>query len=160
MNKNALYLAIFGILCVLAGLLVGVNLTKRPALSWFAPERMSFRERAEHFMGYGLRHPGKTRAEGFVEMLSAKLNLSPEQKEKITKILEDTRLKIDELGKNMRNAITEIKQESDKQIMDILTPQQQEKFKALKRDWGFKRAKEKRMPYRMQPKKESASPQG
>jgi len=135
MNKNALYLAIFGVLCALAGVLVGTNITKRPNMPWHGPQRPDFAEKAERFMGYGPRHPGERRDGGPIEMLSVRLNLSEEQRAKVTKILEKSRQEIESIGKNIRNAITEIKEKGDKQIMGILTPQQQEKFKALQKEF-------------------------
>jgi len=134
MNKNAIYLAVFAALCVLAGVLVGASITRSPNLLRPGPQRSAFRERAERFMGYGPRHYGNRRGgEGPVKMLTVKLGLDEEQKTKVTQILEKTRQEIEEVGKNVRSAITEIKEKSDKQIMDILTPQQQEKFKALQK---------------------------
>jgi len=130
------YLAVFAALCVLAGVLVGASITKRPNLPWYAPERPDFGEMAERFMRYGPRQPGERRG-GYspIEMLTAKLDLSAEQKAKVLEILEKTRQEIDEVGKNVRSAITEIREKGNKQIMDILTLQQQEKFKALQKEF-------------------------
>lgn len=136
MNKNTVYLAVFVVLCVLAGVLVGASITRRPNLPWPGPERPSFRERAERFMGYGPRQPRERRGgDSPIEMLTIKLNLSQEQKAKVTEILEKTRQEIDEVGENVRSAIAEIKEKSNRQIMAILTPQQQEKFKALQKEF-------------------------
>lgn len=133
MDKNVVYVAVFGVLCVLAGVLVGAGIAKKAGLPWPGPsERRHFAEKAERFMGYGPREPGERRGgDGSIEMLTTKLNLSGEQKARVTEILEKTRQEIDKLGKNIRSAIAELKEKDDKQIMDILTPQQQEKFKAL-----------------------------
>ncbi|MFA5090001.1 MAG: hypothetical protein WC510_03055 [Candidatus Omnitrophota bacterium] len=137
MNKNAVYLAVFAALCVLTGVLVGANITKRSNLPWSGPERPGFRERAERFMGYRPRGPGERMGGGGpIEMLTAKLGLSVEQKAKVTDILEKTRQEIDEVGKNIRSSIDQIKEKSDKQIMSILTPEQQEKFKALQKEFS------------------------
>jgi Spy/CpxP family protein refolding chaperone len=137
MNKNAVYLSVFAALCVLAGVLVGASITKRPNLPWPGPQGPDFRERAERFMGYGQREPQDRRGGGGpIEMLTAKLGLSAKQQAKVTEILEKRRQEIDELGKNVRSAIAEIREKGDKLIMDILTPQQQEKFKALQRGYG------------------------
>ena len=135
MNKNAVYLAIFAALCVLAGVLVGASITRRASLPWHGPGRENFAERAEHFMGQWPKPEG-----GPVEMFTVKLGLSAEQKVKVTEILEKARQEIEEVGKNVRSAIIQIKEKGDKQIMDILTPQQQKKFKALQKEfekkWG------------------------
>jgi len=39
---------------------------------------------------------------------------------------------MEDLGKNLRQQIAEVKDSADKEIWEILNPQQQEKFKALK----------------------------
>ena len=138
MNKNAVYLAIFAALCVLAGVLVGANITRRPNLPWSGPGGPSFREKAEHFMGYGSREPREKMCGGGgpIEMFTARLSLNQEQKAKVADILEKTRQEIDAVGKNIRSAIDQIKEKGDKEIMSILTPEQQEKFKALQREFG------------------------
>lgn len=132
MNKNALYLAVFAVLCVLAGVLAGAGITRRTNLPGPRSDRPNFAEKAERFMGYEQRHPDRDRNDGGpIEMLTARLDLNAEQKVKVMEILEKTRQEIEETGKNIRSAINEIREKSDKQIMAILTPQQQEKFKAL-----------------------------
>lgn len=138
MNKNVVYVAVFAVLCVLAGVLVGAGIAKKAKLHGPYSERLSFAQKAEHFMGRGQRwHGAKKGGAGRLEMLTDKLGLSKEQKTKIKDILEKTRQEIDAVGKNIRSAIVEIKDKTDKQIMDILTSEQQEKFKALQKE--FKR---------------------
>ncbi|OGX24586.1 MAG: hypothetical protein A2Y03_10210 [Omnitrophica WOR_2 bacterium GWF2_38_59] len=137
MNKNEMYIAVFGVLCVLAGVIVGVGIAKKLNLPWSpGPQGPHFAERAEHFMGYSQKGPKDKRyGGGPLEMLSDRLSLNAEQKTKVSEILEKTRQEIDEVGKNVRNTIDEVREKSDKQIMDILTPQQQEKFKALQEEF-------------------------
>ena len=55
MNKNAVYLAIFGVLCVLVGVVVGAAIVRNTSFPYFGPERPSFAKRAEHFMWHGPR---------------------------------------------------------------------------------------------------------
>jgi len=160
MNKNALYLAIFGILCVLAGVLVGANIGQRSNMLWSGKQRPHFREHAEYLMGYGQNHvSGKRFGEKFTGMLIDKLSLDNEQKTKVTQILDDTRLKIDEVGKNVRSSIVEIRQNADKQIMEILTPEQQDKFKSMQEEFqkkhGFRKTMKKHNKYMGQIKNEA-----
>ena len=134
MNKNAVYLAVFAALCLLAGVLVGASISKRPNLAWTGPIKPDFRARAERFMGYGPRNlRNRKPGDGFAQLLAVKLGLNAEQKAKVKEILENMRQQIDEVGKNLRSSIAGIKDKGDKQIMDILTPEQQEKFKALQK---------------------------
>lgn len=133
MDKNVMYVSTFGVLCVLAGVLVGAGIAKKSDLPWPPdPGRPHFAERAQHFMGCPLGGPGDRKGgSGPLEMLSEKLGLSAEQKTKIAEILEKTRQEIEEIGKNVRTSIDEVRKKGDKQIMDILDPQQQVKFKEL-----------------------------
>jgi Spy/CpxP family protein refolding chaperone len=59
------------------------------------------------------------------------LNLSPEQQVKIKEIMERTRSEMEKIGKDIRASINEIRQKNEKEIMGILTIEQQEKFKAM-----------------------------
>jgi Spy/CpxP family protein refolding chaperone len=134
MNKNSVYLAVFAVLCVLAGVLMGASITKHQKLTADNFGRQDFRRKAERSMGYGSRESKDKRRGGPIEMLSAKLELSAEQKVKVTQILEEARQGIDEAGKDIRSAITRIKEKGDQEIMAILTPAQQEKFKELQQE--------------------------
>ncbi|MBI5050213.1 MAG: hypothetical protein HZC11_04890 [Nitrospirae bacterium] len=88
-------------------------------------------------MGYGPRGPGERMGGGGpIEMLTAKLDLNQEQKVRVVSILKKTQRAIDDVGKNIRSAIDQIREKSDKEIMSILTPEQQEKFKALQREFS------------------------
>jgi len=132
MNKNTVYIAVFAVLCVLAGALVGASIVKTILL----PPGRDFAGRAEHFMRPWPEGPGEMeRHDGLFDVLTNKLNLDENQKVKIKEILEKTRREIDDVGKNVRNAISGIKHKTDKQIMEVLTPDQQEKFKRLINDF-------------------------
>ena len=148
MNRDALYVAILTVLCILVGVLIGAGITSKTNLPWPYPGRPSFTERAEHFMGMGPkgpfgRGPGVRGGEGLFKMLADKLDLNREQEGKVKDILDKTRQEIDKVGESVRGAMNGIKEKSDKEIMDILTPQQQEKFKELcKNKWIFRKSEE------------------
>jgi Spy/CpxP family protein refolding chaperone len=136
MDKNGVYLSIFAVLCVLAGVLVGASITKGPRMPFGGEGRMDFRRNAEHFMRGGHDRHEWGMGEGPLEMLTMKLSLSPDQKTKVEQILEKTRQEIDEVGKNVRTSLDQIREKSDKEITTILTPQQQERFKALQKEFA------------------------
>jgi len=134
MNKNAVYLAIFGVLCVLTGVAVGAGIARKADLSYFNRKRPSFVKKAERFMWHrpkGLRSKLKRGKNGLFAMLADELNLDQDQRIKVKEILEQARQEIDKAGEGLRSAITEIKEKSDKQIMSQLNPQQQEKFRKI-----------------------------
>lgn len=143
MNKNAVYLAVFGVLCVLAGVVAGAVVTKKTGFPCIGPDRPDFARKAERFMWQGpkglgqkgpremlRREPGRNK-DFLLSMLVERLDLNPEQQVKVGAILEKTRQNIEEVGEKIRSSITDIKKESDEQIMTILTPDQQEVFKGL-----------------------------
>jgi hypothetical protein len=129
MNKNTIYLAIFTVLCILAGALAGITVARQVCPRGPDMGRPRFAEKAERFMRRGpdRGEPG----EWLFRMFAERLELDKDQQAKVQNILEKMRQDIDEVGKSVRNALDEIKNVSDKQIMDILTPAQQEKFKVI-----------------------------
>jgi len=139
MNKNVAYVAAFGVLCTLAGVLVGASIAGRERSPWRGREKSGFAQRAEHFMGYGHRQGEEGKGGRLLEMLTAKLNLNQEQKEKVKQILEATRQEIEAAGKNIRGAIDAIKEKGDTQIMKVLTPAQQEQYKELQKKFQERR---------------------
>ena len=134
MNKNAVYLAVFGVLCVLAGVVVGAGIVKKVNLPFFNPERPNFTKRAERVMWHrskDLRAKKERGKDRLFTMLNIKLELDQDQQVKVKEIIEQNRQEISQVGEDVRNAINNIKKKGDQQIMDVLNPQQQEKFRAL-----------------------------
>lgn len=130
MNRNAVYVAVFAVLCVLAGVLVGAGIVKKVACPGFGPPGgPNFAMRAERFMGRG--PGGRFGGASPVKMLADRLDLDKEQEAEVEKILEGSRQEIDRLGEDVRYTIDKIKSEGDEGIMKILDPAQQEKFMAL-----------------------------
>ncbi len=111
MKKEMMFISLFGILCVLAGVFVGAGIVKNLTLNPpVAPEGALFL------------------------LMEKKLNLSEEQKDKIKVILESMRHEIDMLGESVRGTIKDLKMKSDKEIMAVLTPDQQKSFEMLIKD--------------------------
>lgn len=130
MNRSAVYVAVFAVLCVLAGVLVGAGIVKKVACPGFGPPGgPNFAMRAERFMGRG--PGGRFGGSNPVEMLADRLDLDKEQAAEVEKILEESRREIDKLGEDVRYTIDKIKNEGDERIMKILDPEQQEKFTKL-----------------------------
>jgi Spy/CpxP family protein refolding chaperone len=179
MNKNMVYVVILAVSCTLAGVVVGAGIAKKTNLPWPCPGRPSFTDRAESFMQHGPRgmrdgHFGKHGPRGFQDnggkeifkMLSDKLSLNNDQQAKVREVLEKTRQEIDKVGKDVRDAMAEIKEKSDKQIMEVLNVEQQKKFKILidefKKKCGLDFSKERRGPmrrYNQRPGEELPPPQ-
>jgi Spy/CpxP family protein refolding chaperone len=133
MNKDRLYIAVFAVLCVLAGVVVGAGIAKKSEFPFRGTQgKHSFSQKAERFMGQGMAERGDRKdGGGLLELLSSKLDLSEDQKDKVKVIADGARQEIDTVGKELRASMEEIRKRCDKQIADILTPEQQVKFKAL-----------------------------
>ncbi|MCK9595184.1 MAG: hypothetical protein PHH68_05110 [Candidatus Omnitrophica bacterium] len=140
MKKEVFYVAVFGVLCVLAGVLFGAGIVKRGSFPvGHRPGGASFAERSERFAGKGLAALRAKKGRDILEKIAVDLALNVEQKERIKGILENSRQEIDKIGDNMRGSINEIREKSDKRIMAILDPEQQEKFKSLLKKHGMDR---------------------
>jgi len=80
-----------------------------------------------------------------IEKLTKSLNLTKEQADKISAITKDGWEKIKLEHKSMKERVQQIRQDVDKQIESLLTPEQLEKFKQLKqkaekkKEMGFRR---------------------
>jgi Spy/CpxP family protein refolding chaperone len=84
--------------------------------------------------------PAHGRAERELQRMSARLNLSEEQKARILPILQERNKQLDDLRANSslpqgeaRAKATEIRKSARQQIDQILTPEQREKQKAMRR---------------------------
>lgn len=84
---------------------------------------------------------GRMRGEQWLKDLKEKLSLTDEQYKQVDKILkkmseeiEDARLFMQGDREQMRTAIREAMERSDKEIQKLLTPDQQTKFEELKKE--------------------------
>jgi Spy/CpxP family protein refolding chaperone len=85
-------------------------------------------------------HPARGRAERELQRMSARLNLTEEQKAKILPILQERNKQLDDLRANSslpqgeaRAKAREIRKSARQQIAHILTPEQREKERAMRR---------------------------
>jgi len=79
--------------------------------------------------------------EGRLQRLCQELELSKEQEEKVSQIMKKGWERIQKEMKKMKERVLAIKKDGDRQIEKLLTTEQLEKFKELKKEKG-KRMKE------------------
>jgi len=79
--------------------------------------------------------------EGRLQRLCQELELSKEQEEKVSQIMKKGWERIQKEMKKMKERVLAIKKDGDRQIEKLLTTEQLEKFKELKKEKG-KRIKE------------------
>jgi len=135
MNKNVISIAIFAVLCTLAGVLVGAGITRKADLPWAGPQGRYSMDGPGHMMMRGPGDMKERRGDGMLQMLAERLGLDDAQKAKVKEIVEKASQDMNKVGEGVRSAIADIKEKSDKQIMAILTPGQQEKFKAMQEEF-------------------------
>ncbi|HEX5735608.1 MAG TPA: periplasmic heavy metal sensor [Blastocatellia bacterium] len=62
------------------------------------------------------------------------LNLTPEQKSEVEKILEDARAQLIEIRKESGPKFREVREQTDERLRAVLTPEQWEQFQQIKRE--------------------------
>ncbi|MDD5504639.1 MAG: hypothetical protein PHV77_04930 [Candidatus Omnitrophica bacterium] len=142
MNKDIVYVSVFGVLCALAGVLVGAGITSRLDLGGHFPQKAGFSEKARRFMWqYQDKMPQAPdkREDRLFAMLTTRLGLDRDQQIRVKVILDKTRRQIDAISRDVRSSILVVKDGSDKEIMDILTSQQQAEFRKLLKEFDRRR---------------------
>ena len=104
---------------------------------------------ADHLDSMGHKHwggPGKFR-EKMMNRFTSELKLDAQQQEKVGKIMEDTRLKIDTFRQQTQPQFESVKKEAQSEIRALLNPGQQVKFDQLsvkmeerRKQWRAKKA--------------------
>jgi Spy/CpxP family protein refolding chaperone len=71
----------------------------------------------------------------FVQDLTRQLKLTDQQARELTRIMNDSRKKYDQLHSQVRPQFEALRNETDDEIRQILTPDQVSKFNELVREW-------------------------
>ncbi|HBU07933.1 MAG: hypothetical protein A2Y42_01130 [Omnitrophica WOR_2 bacterium GWB2_45_9] len=125
MKKTVVYAVILSVASIVLGLVAGVAIERGNTIKQLTlgrPELPFEKQREER----KARKP-----QDIFKRVSEELNLNPEQKERVKQILDEARKKISLTGEKSREDLKAIRDESHTKIMEILTPQQQEKFKDI-----------------------------
>ena len=137
MKKTVLYMVIIVGLSLAAGVVLGMGIGKKCGYA----RHLAFRE------GLGQPKVGRHGLEGSrrhaFDILSRKLNLSEEQKEKIKEILDASRVKVEASRKEAIKKFSEIRESTNTEIRAVLIAKQQKEFDKLllerKQREGFKK---------------------
>lgn len=120
MKRAIIYVVILGIVCTGLGVAVGVAIDKRyttrhlPRIARFA-----YRERPE---------PG---APDIFRRIGQKLDLSSEQRDQLKAILEESKQEVKQARDEFRAQVEQLKEKNHAQILELLNPEQKEKFQRL-----------------------------
>ena len=126
-RKSVVYTVALGIGCIILGVVTGIAIEKQNTKQKFLKYAAAKQQRGKKFYQQMAQHAGKK----LLEALEDKLDLTQEQKDQVVKILEETRERVKNLQDKNFTVITQIKEEGHAQILEILNPEQQEKFKQL-----------------------------
>jgi Spy/CpxP family protein refolding chaperone len=77
--------------------------------------------------------PGMERRQMFAERLGRLLELTPGQREEIESIRQESRIRAEEMRREMAPVVREQMEDSRRRIMEVLTPEQQERLDQLGR---------------------------
>lgn len=153
MKKGVIYIVILAIVCLVAGVVLGTFLEKRYMTNQFRhaiKERIQQRQKqmADPEVQKKFREDRQTKAkERILDRLNEELALSDEQVQEVKAIIESTEKEIHTLGEEIKTKFTEVREQGNEKILEILNPEQQEKFKTLvqeqekrKQEWMQKRS--------------------
>ena len=126
MKKTIVYAVILSVVSVVLGIVAGVAIERGNTIKHLSlPGRppLPFEKQSEPHK--------RQKPQDIFKRVSEELNLNQEQKEKVKQILDEARKKISLIGDKSREDLKAIRDESHGKIMEILTPEQQEKFKDI-----------------------------
>jgi len=78
------------------------------------------------------------------EQLATRLQLNTDQKTKVQQIFGDTRQQLQALRKESEPRVNDIRQQTDQQLQQVLTPDQWKKFQQLRDEMRGRRARDGR----------------
>jgi Spy/CpxP family protein refolding chaperone len=84
---------------------------------------------------------GEGKHERMLDRFAAKLDLTPEQKEKVRALFEEKRRKMNELRDTMHPEFERLRTSTKAEIEKILTPEQLPLFHELEKEWEERRKK-------------------
>ena len=79
-----------------------------------------------------------------IEQLATRLQLNADQKTKVQQIFGDTRQQLQALRKESEPRVNDIRQQADKQLQQVLTPDQWKKFEQMRDEMRAKRGLQNR----------------
>lgn len=126
MKKTVVYAVILSAVSVVLGIVAGVAIERGNTIKHL----VQFKQQPSS-VEKGAKSLKQHTSQDIFRRVAKELNLNKEQKEKVKQILDEARKKLSLTGDKSREEVKAIRDESNIKIMEILTPQQQEKFKNI-----------------------------
>ena len=144
MKRATVYIVILGLVCTALGVAAGVAIEKRYTRKNFPRMAKSQLLRRHHQGRRGsFRQEGqKPGAAHLLQRIAEELNLTAEQQAQVQTILEQSKQEVTRARDEFRSQVEQFREKSNAQILELLDPEQQEKFQELT-------AKKERMKERM-----------
>lgn len=140
MKRAVIYVVALGIVCLGVGVAAGMLIEKKNTtknLPGIMRGCMLRKHEGRGFPEMGQRGKwGQTRqkkggADGVLGRLGKELSLSDEQQGSVKEILEQAKEKVTLARDEFNTKTTQLKEESNTRIMEVLTPEQQEKYQKI-----------------------------
>lgn len=138
MKRATVYIVVLGILCTGLGVAIGVAIDKRNTarnLPRIVRGHLLKHPRAARFLESKVITARKQRqkvgAAKLFQRINRELGLTPEQSEEVKAILEGTKQEIKQSGEEFRTYVKQAREKSHAQILEVLDPEQKEKFENL-----------------------------
>jgi len=118
MSRRSIKVVLAFLVVFLAGAVAGDWMAKQRRESWRDPQK---------------------RQQRMLETFSKKLDLTPEQRQQVAKILEDGQLRMRSLHDQVRPQFEALRTETSKQIRAVLTPEQATQFNTIEAEFATRR---------------------
>ena len=133
MKRATVYIVILGLVCTALGVAVGVAAEKRYTRRHL-PRMVKSQLLRRHHQGkrgsFG-QEGEKQRGAHRLQRIAQELNLTAEQEAQVQAILEQSKQEVTQARDEFRTQIEQTKKQSNIQILELLDPEQQEKFQEL-----------------------------
>jgi uncharacterized protein YneF (UPF0154 family) len=138
MKKATVYIIILGVLCTGVGVVSGMVIERKRLAKNFPHilrgQLLKHPQAAEHVrqrLQYKHQERVKDGTAKIFERIGEELNLTDQQKEQVKVILESTKQQIEVARDGFKEGMEKAKETSQAQILTVLDPEQQEKFKEI-----------------------------
>lgn len=140
MKRAVIYVVALGIVCLGVGVAAGMLIEKKNTTKNLPGMMRGCMLRKHDGRGFskmgergewGQKGQKKSGQDGILGHLGKELNLSEQQQDSVKEILEQAKEKVTLARDEFNTNTTQLKEESNARIMEVLTPEQQEKYQEM-----------------------------
>jgi len=134
MKKATVYIVVLGIVCTGLGAATGVAIERnriKKALPHVVRKQLLRNPKALQQLAGAHQKIRKAHGAKMVEHITKELNLTPEQQEQVKSILESAKEEVKQVQDQFKTQVQAIKEGNNERILEVLDPEQKEKFLEL-----------------------------